>query len=1057
MKKPISTSRRDAWAVIRGFLYQVRSTVLRWIDLDKDTVLLCEWGEDIAYIRRGLDVSKGGDIEAYMLEQIKHRERHVTLRSPEVLRALADFLHHRRNESSGIFVRFRFTTTGAPGHEQDANFPGGLAGIEACRRITDGSADDNEVTQTLKVFRAMIEGAGSLQGSTEQSGRYAEFQRFVASASDQDLHKFIKSIDWAVGQPSVDVLRDQIERRLVSKGFVSPSKARGASERLTVYVLETLSQPGQKLLSRMALRDTLARPELSEPEQALLNRLASLEERLVTYLEEIGERLGQVQTAVSDMRTPVLEIHEHVIEILERLQAMAAPARLITQEVIPPFDEPPRPSRYHVQRERLLQELTEIRHDAAWIHLHAGAGLGKTHLSRDLCQHPPLGLMVWISLSGISDERGMMQHLGDQICVQLMKVTGDNTWWVAHRGGGVSATGMMESLVRALGGGTIVVIDDVPDLVINTKISARLQDQALACLDNGVTLLTTGQREIPPKSAAVLPPDRVKQVSVPPMNSSDVLSMLQIAGAPSQFLAPQLSELIAASTRGHPSLISAVVRWLEARRWVLDPKGWIDILTGAATADEQETETRRMVALIPDDNQREMLCRLSLIGRAFNRESADVVARAVPSLARPGELLNGLLGPWVNRLGSDKFEVSPLVATAGRLHLAHEMQQRVHAQLADSILAKQTLSIEDAFQAIIHTFAAERWFQLGAVLIQALASAKTSAQAKQVEVFRFMFPPSTWPKVMPPAMRIMIRAQQIRVVRIAGGDAEDLNQDLDALLQSVGDRQDEVGASVYALMFTGVLRRQAPPGERIRKAIQAVRLTREHPELFSTMPVGTDIEDFVWLAASHLKGVEDVEAFLNGLSTLEVGEFEAAFKSDIALQTSQIIADRCWVDMSVRPEREQDWNLVLATIAKLEDLAQKMSNESLRIIALRARAITLADYLERPNDALALIRNEPEPSNPDVLFLYSYTIARILEDNGELERAVSEYERAVATGGQEFSYFRFSAYASATEVAGRSGQWGRATRLARGGLSYAKSLNKAADLAPPSQGEDEDA
>ena len=48
---------RDAFATIRGYLYQVQRTILAWLDISDDTILLCEAGEDIDYIRAALGIS----------------------------------------------------------------------------------------------------------------------------------------------------------------------------------------------------------------------------------------------------------------------------------------------------------------------------------------------------------------------------------------------------------------------------------------------------------------------------------------------------------------------------------------------------------------------------------------------------------------------------------------------------------------------------------------------------------------------------------------------------------------------------------------------------------------------------------------------------------------------------------------------------------------------------------------------------------------------------------------------------------------------------------------
>ena len=43
---------RDAWKAIRGFHYQVELTVIRWLELQADTILYCECGEDIDHVRQ---------------------------------------------------------------------------------------------------------------------------------------------------------------------------------------------------------------------------------------------------------------------------------------------------------------------------------------------------------------------------------------------------------------------------------------------------------------------------------------------------------------------------------------------------------------------------------------------------------------------------------------------------------------------------------------------------------------------------------------------------------------------------------------------------------------------------------------------------------------------------------------------------------------------------------------------------------------------------------------------------------------------------------------------
>lgn len=66
---------RDAWFVIRGYVYQVHTTILEWLTLSPGCELWLECGEDIDRVQEGLSRSDTGDDR--ILEQIKHRQKAV--------------------------------------------------------------------------------------------------------------------------------------------------------------------------------------------------------------------------------------------------------------------------------------------------------------------------------------------------------------------------------------------------------------------------------------------------------------------------------------------------------------------------------------------------------------------------------------------------------------------------------------------------------------------------------------------------------------------------------------------------------------------------------------------------------------------------------------------------------------------------------------------------------------------------------------------------------------------------------------------------------------------
>lgn len=100
----ITARERDAWFVIRGFVFQVERSVQRWVRLTAGEILELECGEDISQVSPSL--LNGTWREERVLEQIKSfKEKNVTLRNG--LEALANFVEHQKynpssNESASV-------------------------------------------------------------------------------------------------------------------------------------------------------------------------------------------------------------------------------------------------------------------------------------------------------------------------------------------------------------------------------------------------------------------------------------------------------------------------------------------------------------------------------------------------------------------------------------------------------------------------------------------------------------------------------------------------------------------------------------------------------------------------------------------------------------------------------------------------------------------------------------------------------------------------------------------------------------------------------------------
>ena len=112
----------------------------------------------------------------------------------------------------------------------------------------------------------------------------------------------------------------------------------------------------------------------------------------------------------------------------------------------------------------------------------------------------------------------------------------------------------------------------------------------------------------------------------------------------------------AAGAQGHPQLVHAFVMGMAARGW---PRSELreTVIRGFSSDDidaERDAARRSMVAALPEE-ARNLLYRLSLVMGRFNRPLALKIAETPPPIQRAGELLDSLIGPWLEVLARIPF------------------------------------------------------------------------------------------------------------------------------------------------------------------------------------------------------------------------------------------------------------------------------------------------------------------------------------------------------------------------------------------------------------------
>lgn len=190
MAKFAPLQNRDAYGVIRGYVYQVDLTIERWLELAPGQVLELECGEDIDTVSTNLR----SEHRDRLLEQVKHRTTPLTLRHKGALSALACAVATLRSNPD-INLTFRYTTNAEVTTERPLLFRRAVPAIEMWENIRTDQLSEAQQQQGIKNLASFLANASRPQDVGPDA--WQEFTDFIASATNPDLLGFIKAFEWS--------------------------------------------------------------------------------------------------------------------------------------------------------------------------------------------------------------------------------------------------------------------------------------------------------------------------------------------------------------------------------------------------------------------------------------------------------------------------------------------------------------------------------------------------------------------------------------------------------------------------------------------------------------------------------------------------------------------------------------------------------------------------------------------------------------------------------------------------------------------------------------------
>lgn len=286
--------------------------------------------------------------------------------------------------------------------------------------------------------------------------------------------------------------------------------------------------------------------------------------------------------------------------------------------------------------------------------------------------------------------------VGKTIMAQLIANVSKRDWWYVPLRDCSSAqlNFLLRNVQYSLDSGDLggLILDDFP-LTYAGSARMSLSMLAIEILSRDGVIIVIADKPPPPSVENCFGKDTPHIEKVPYLSQPEVAKMVKKSeGDPNKWA----GIIHTFCGMGHPQLVDARISGLRRRGWpdreLFDGVGSFG---GPATEVEYERETirSRLIDELPDET-REMLYRLTLVMGNFDRKLAFALGRVHPAIPHPGEMLDILVGPWIEMRANDRFRVSPLVSDSGDKNLNETIKSHIHQQIVDDLLTRHPFPAE---------------------------------------------------------------------------------------------------------------------------------------------------------------------------------------------------------------------------------------------------------------------------------------------------------------------------------------------------------------------------
>lgn len=455
-----------------------------------------------------------------------------------------------------------------------------------------------------------------------------------------------------------------------------------------------------------------------------------------------------------------------------------------------------------------------------------------------------------------------------------------------------------------------------------------------------------------------------------------------------------------AGAGGHPQLTHAFVSGMAARKWPIEEIR--EIVSRGLSSDDIDvtcdTARRNLVSALPEES-RNILYRISLLIGHFTRSQMLAVGAIPPPISRAGEFFDQVVGPWVDAIGKDSYQVSPLARNFGCEMLTIDEQTHIHEAIVDQMLIKREINTVDANSVLLHAIAGKSSQGL-AILARSVMMAKDRTLEILAEHFIVLLFLRTDKMIFPedPLVSVMLRLAQFKLA-VAANECGKVSAIIKALLDEIsavtaGELRNTcemtvlsivlntIGIANYLDNWVGILYRF----KGIVESDDLMQNLRTNVENSKEM-AGANFFSFLFAVGSTgISSVERLEYVINDLDKIDDSERAIWLTpSDIKFSDYFLFINNPWV----LQQRGGTLNIADAILC-YKRMAEKVQNWGIRPLTIQcwvAQAVLFDEYGNDMESALVVLDKAEVVLGSDQIL--DYARAKIFGHAGQHTKALA--------------------------------------------------------------------